>query len=240
MSARALNWAWEQVPSNRPAKLVLVALADRADEEGVCWPSRRWLAQKCAPMSIDAVQRALAQLADDRLIVKEERLRRDDGTLGPWRIRLPVGQMAETPSGRKPPVDPVGENDHAEPKDPSLTSDEVSAQASGRKRDLVFDALTERFGDAPQGTARGAWNTAVRSLKADGWDGVDPPLSAIEQAYRKLYGDVALTPTALAKHYTLAKNELRGKERARAAACPECGIGGGLHVADCPKAAVAA
>jgi hypothetical protein len=41
-----MNWARRRALT--PAlKLVLMALADSADEQGVCWPSIRTLAKKC-------------------------------------------------------------------------------------------------------------------------------------------------------------------------------------------------
>jgi hypothetical protein len=47
VSVRAITWAWEQ-PVRPPArKLVLVALADEADDTGACWPSQGRIAEKC-------------------------------------------------------------------------------------------------------------------------------------------------------------------------------------------------
>ena len=40
-----MNWAWQQLLKPVP-KLVLMALADAADDEGVCWPSVATLASK--------------------------------------------------------------------------------------------------------------------------------------------------------------------------------------------------
>lgn len=230
MSVRATNWAWDQ-PCGRPAKLVLLALADRADEEGVCWPSRRWLSQKCAPMSVESIGRALTQLVEEGLIVKEERLRRDDQTFGPWKVRL---QLA---SGQKSPLEPVGRSDHAEPKNPSVPTDvgtvDEPVGESDHRLDPVWEALVARFGAAPAGSARKLWNRVRNDLTKDGWDGSDLP--ALEGVYRRLYPDAALTPLALAKHYTMLRHELDGK-KSRAVTCEECGIGGGLHLAECSKA----
>lgn len=237
MSARALNWAWDQVPSSRPAKLVLVALADRADEEGVCWPSRRWLARKCQPMTVKAVGRALTTLVDDGLILKEERLRRDDGTLGTWRIKLPV----DTPSAQKRAVDPVPKNDHAELKNPMDTSDEVSEPASAQKRDLVWDVLVERFGSVAERTnAHAKRNKAVADLKRLG--ATAESVEAALKAWAKLFDGATATDVALATHYPqlLAAAGWKDGQPRVSAACPECGVGGGLHVADCTKAVVAA
>lgn len=46
MSVRVMALVWDStVPA--PERFTLLALADRADEDGVCWPSRATLARKC-------------------------------------------------------------------------------------------------------------------------------------------------------------------------------------------------
>ena len=52
-----MNWAWEQKLAPSP-KLVLMALADAADDLGECWPRLRTIASKCCT-SERTVQRAL-------------------------------------------------------------------------------------------------------------------------------------------------------------------------------------
>ena len=41
------SWAWQQEVDDPSAKLVLVKLADSANDDGVCWPSHRKLARDC-------------------------------------------------------------------------------------------------------------------------------------------------------------------------------------------------
>lgn len=90
MSARALAWAWQQRPATTSQKLVLAALADRADDDGECFPSNDWIAQKCSPMPAETVRRIIRELSEQGLVTKVERRRRDDGTLGTWILRLPL------------------------------------------------------------------------------------------------------------------------------------------------------
>src|SRR6266567_5826286 len=102
MSARALAWAWQQQPATTSQKLVLAALADRADDDGECFPSVQWIAEKCAPMPERTVRRNIAELAAQGFVEKSERRRRGDGTLGTWIYRLPLES-----SGHPRPVEPV-------------------------------------------------------------------------------------------------------------------------------------
>lgn len=57
-------------------RLLLVALADMADDHGVCWPSVATLAKRCA-RSTRTVQRVLQTLASANLICCEQRQRAD-------------------------------------------------------------------------------------------------------------------------------------------------------------------
>ena len=90
MSARAFNWACAQSPKTTSQKLVLLVLADRADEDGFCFPGTEWISKKCAPMPRESARRVLRELAEQGFVVKEKRRRRDDGTLGTWELRLQV------------------------------------------------------------------------------------------------------------------------------------------------------
>jgi helix-turn-helix protein len=70
MSARYLSWAFSQ-PVKPPArKLVLVALADAANDDGVCWPGQLRLGEKCS-CSERAVRNHLHALQEAGLIERE-------------------------------------------------------------------------------------------------------------------------------------------------------------------------
>lgn len=99
MSARALNWAWSQM--NRldgqgacRAKLTLVALADRADDDGLCWPWVSTLAEKMN-VSDDTVGRALNDLEQAGLMERTRR-RRSNGTVAGWEFQLPLDSQPAT------------------------------------------------------------------------------------------------------------------------------------------------
>ncbi|MFZ6819568.1 helix-turn-helix domain-containing protein [Undibacterium sp. Ji22W] len=71
MSIRAMNWAWEQVLEPTP-KLILMALADCANDFDECWPSIRLIAKKCC-VSERTVQRTLQKFTQNNLIIVSSR-----------------------------------------------------------------------------------------------------------------------------------------------------------------------
>jgi biotin operon repressor len=71
VSVLAIAWAFK-VPLPAKEKLVLLALADAADDDGYCWPSQTVLAQK-ASMGERTVRRHVAYLRDAGLLEIEVR-----------------------------------------------------------------------------------------------------------------------------------------------------------------------
>lgn len=70
-----MNWAWDQ--SLAPtAKLILMALADAADDVGECWPSLRRISSKCL-VSERTVQRALKEFEHGGLLSVRPRFAHD-------------------------------------------------------------------------------------------------------------------------------------------------------------------
>ena len=80
-----MKWAWQQALTPT-LKLVLMALADAADDQGVCWPSISTLAKKCS-VSTRTVRRSLRVLIDSGMLIAEAR-RRGDGSSTSNRYRL--------------------------------------------------------------------------------------------------------------------------------------------------------
>jgi DNA-binding transcriptional ArsR family regulator len=77
VSVEAEAWAWGQ-PAPAGSKLVLMALANRADEHGICWPGVKGIATRCS-ISQDMVRKHLRALR--RLgLVNAEPKHRDDGS----------------------------------------------------------------------------------------------------------------------------------------------------------------
>ena len=77
MSVSVMGWAWG-LPIQGNEKLVLLALADRANDDGECWPGYASLADKCS-MSERNVMRIVAKLKECGLLTIEQRKNPDNG-----------------------------------------------------------------------------------------------------------------------------------------------------------------
>ena len=73
-----MAWAWEQDIS-ATAKIILLALADHSDDDGVCWPGQRGIGRKCG-VSRQTVNTRIQEMVDRNLIVITQR-HREDGSL---------------------------------------------------------------------------------------------------------------------------------------------------------------
>ena len=109
MSIRAMNWAWGQ-PLAPTSKLILMALADAADDEGLCWPGIRTLASKCS-VSGRTVQRTIKTFVNQGILIVEER-RRPDGRQTSNSYLLALRQYPDNLS--PPPLRPKGGGDNSD------------------------------------------------------------------------------------------------------------------------------
>ena len=80
-----MNWAWHQDIKPVP-KLVLMALADAADDQSICWPSVATIAFKVG-VSTRTVRRVMQTLISRKLLSTEQR-HRSDGSCSSNRYRL--------------------------------------------------------------------------------------------------------------------------------------------------------
>lgn len=104
MSVEALSWAFQQDVQPAAKKLVLLALANRADEDGCCYPGYNRLASQCS-LDRRTVIRQIDALIEDGLILKKDRVRENGSTTSNmYQIMLKGGCQDATPPGvRMPP-----------------------------------------------------------------------------------------------------------------------------------------
>lgn len=106
MSWRATSWAAEQRTGSPISKLVLLKLADNANDEGACWPSLETIADH-TELSRRTVQDHLTRLEGMGLIAVEERKAGSGATLSNL-YRLSVPARAGKQKGEGAPAAPQG------------------------------------------------------------------------------------------------------------------------------------
>jgi len=89
MSIRALNWAFAQDLKNSNHKFVLVALADSADDYGICWPSYNTIAKKCSVHRVTAIK-AINSLMELGLLSKKARYKSQGQNSNAFQLKMGV------------------------------------------------------------------------------------------------------------------------------------------------------
>jgi hypothetical protein len=134
VSVEAEAWAWKQRVSSTE-KIVLVRLANRSDEHGVCWPGQKGIAEDCS-LSRETVNRAIKHLVE---LKKLEIIPRHDGLGRPmsnyYQLRVNEGgNVTDDHRGSDPASQGIVTDDHTnshieqsvEQKD--KTDDSISVQ----------------------------------------------------------------------------------------------------------------
>jgi len=94
MSNYVLTWVWKNAPKMDPTcLLVLLSLADQANDDGECWPSQASTAKRCR-ISTRQVQRWIDYLIDIGLLERDTRV----GTSNLYRV-LAAGRDTTPMSG---------------------------------------------------------------------------------------------------------------------------------------------
>ena len=88
MSIRIMSAVWERDDLTSTQKLVLLALADWANDEGLCWPSIEQLIKKSS-LKKRAVQITIRSLEESGFVYREERV----GKGNRYWIKIPVHNM---------------------------------------------------------------------------------------------------------------------------------------------------
>jgi len=76
-----------------------MALADAANDDGICWPSVSTVATKCC-VSVRTVRRVMQKLVDRGLLLSEQRYRKDGScSSNRYQLRLEAGDRLSPAAG---------------------------------------------------------------------------------------------------------------------------------------------
>lgn len=140
MSIQAVSWALETECPSSAAKLVLVALANYADEYGECFPSLAKLAQ-IAGTTRQNVSQHIKKLSEAGLVAKQERERRNGSQASNVYV-LSINGCQVPLDGGKAPLDTC-----KAPLDPILTVTQPSVTPNGVTHTSEPDELQQAVDD---------------------------------------------------------------------------------------------
>jgi hypothetical protein len=185
VSVRVTTWVWENSPASGTELLILLALADQSDDDGLCWPSIAYIARKTR-LHEDTVNRNLRSLIDRGEVSREER----PGRSNLLRIiRTPLQETGGSSSGgfssggsSAPPTPPQAApppprsgppQNHQEPPrepssrtaDPSMALVLVTADATTVSEPTFEDFWRAYPKKRSRADAQRAWAKAIKARK---------------------------------------------------------------------------
>jgi len=173
MSAKAMGWALEQTTAMPVDKLILIAIANFADEHHQCFPARKTLA-KLGMCSVDTVDRAIKRLIEAGMLSKDQRLA-DKGGLRSncYTVAVVVDDKA-TPKmlgGDSRKMRPGGQPQNA----PTLAAPDAATLAAqgAATKGTVIEPSIEHTPKPPMGASSQPldWRTAFATV--DDHDGIE-------------------------------------------------------------------
>ena len=231
MSVHAVSWVFQHSEERLGCRLVLLVLADHAKKDGsFAWPSVETISSE-ARMSERQVRRCLKEMAA-RGSVTEAGVSKTGTTI--WHLRM--DNLSSTRGDILSPelsttLSPSNEGS-------SAGGDNMSPPARVPKKqiDELWDAVEGAGMKAPPTANKSARSSFAQIVRGLAEMQVTPAeVKSRAAAYRKheTLGKTMLTLPALSKWW----NQLEATTKRRGQApCSECGVGGGLHLADCPAA----
>lgn len=257
MSLKVTAWVYDQTVGDWGAKAVLAKIADNANDAGVAWPSIALISRQ-TEIPERTVKRKIKYLIDHGWLTVEK-TRSKSGSWGantytvhgPW--ALPPGATVAHGTGghgdthRGPPeVRTVGHRDTqnrqgtvSEPAGASARARtrEAAPSTNRAERDALWDALAARFGEPATATEKSNRGRQIRELLAAGF--TPDEVATASARWSRLYPQATLTANALVSHLGQLRGPRRPGQTPRPP-CLECGVGAGLHAADCPTVAASA
>ena len=150
MSRKATDWVWNQKIKPATHKLVLLSMADRANEEFCCWPSIARV-EKDTNLDRKTIQKAINSLAESGY------LHDTGGKKGPTR-RVRVFQFTELAAGESSIITAKKYND---PKNGTIENSWVTTPKTGQLNDPKNGTLN----DPKNGTQKQSLEPVIEPVK---------------------------------------------------------------------------
>lgn len=207
MSVKMLARAFGEQSVGGTTKLVLLALADHAHDDGECWPGKRHLLIKTGLKDEATLRRHFRKLEDAGLLLTEKRSR-DDGSQASNRYRLilpPSPPVLAYPPSRNQPTREVIEPETEGSKEPSK-----GLRGDARE---IYDLFVATFNPRRTEPDEGQLKIIADALKVATFDEVQRCISlAAESDWHQKRGEFANRPGK--KHNTLSAI-LKPKQRSQ-------------------------
>lgn len=116
MSIKMMTWVWDHSPYRDDGLLIHLALADWADDEGICWPKQAMIAKK-ARCTVEHVRRVTKKMQQDGYLELVS-VSRGPGSSHTYRLKYPSnsgvskGKIPHIHERNTPHLPP---NNHQEP-----------------------------------------------------------------------------------------------------------------------------
>lgn len=174
MSVHVMSWAFS-LPIPPGEKLVLLALADRANDDGECWPGRESLATKCS-MGLRTIDGHILSLQKKGLLEVEHRRVGNQQKTNLY--RLFVGKTPAKPRDNFEPAESAGANsapatfDKKTGFEPATFDNFEPAESAGNTSVIQPSVKTETsvsLAATPGGVAAPASADAKKQANADTW-----------------------------------------------------------------------
>jgi DNA-binding transcriptional MocR family regulator len=213
VSVHVESWAWQQRVGNAAAKLVLIKIAQNANDDGYAFPGQARIAEE-TELSKRTVVEKIAYLIEQGWLVVERRAtakgyRKTNGYLIPRYVaslsaKPAPGSESLSADDRSLSAAPAPKQSVEQSEDtPSKTS---SSRVERANFDALFDAFAEHVQKPPETPShRSGYVKLVREALAAGWTPEKVPRMAEAYRQHETLGEAMLTLAALLKWAPMLK-----------------------------------
>lgn len=183
MSIRIMTWVWAHSPYSGERLLLHLALADFANDEGVCFPSHGTLAKK-ARCSQGWVSQTIKQMISDRLIEVIEPAGQGRGKVGRYRLLKGNTELDL--------FEPIGHTSTANRSNSDASDTSLLNRHESSNTNIDFDRLWKQY---PRKTAKGQARRAFdRVMRQPDAPTIETLCAAVDRyAAPFVSGDVQMT-----------------------------------------------